>query len=206
MRKMLLIGLACCLSLAACKNPKKPSKSNFTKAINSYLDKQGNLCASVGAFPIDLTVAEQKMTIGEAPEMIALEQAGLVHSRDTIVAPRHTMFGPVPPHPVKRYELTDTGKPYYKSSNDAFSPAGELCYAQTTVDSIVKWTQPVTEDSQSQTEVTYTYKIENLAAWAQNPAVQRAFPFISTTLNAQSKDERRIGLHLTNQGWKVPGF
>ncbi len=86
-----------------------------------------------------------------------------------------------------------------------FRQANGLCYGQKTVDAIVKWTEPVAAGESSQTEVTYTYKIVNLAGWAERPDVQRAFPIIHATLTGASKTTEIAGLQLTNKGWKVPG-
>jgi hypothetical protein len=57
----------------------------------------------------------------------------------------------------------------------------------------------------SRTEVTYNYKIVNLAPWAERPDVQYAFGDIRTILNGVSKANQNAGLQLTNQGWEVSG-
>jgi hypothetical protein len=57
----------------------------------------------------------------------------------------------------------------------------------------------------SQTQVTYTYKIVNLAGWAEQPDVQRVFPDVGTTVSGVSRTSQVVGLQLTNQGWEVPG-
>lgn len=53
-------------------------------------------------------------------------------------------------------------------------------------------------------EVTYTYKIANLATWAKRPDVQQAFPDLRQTLNGASKANQAAELQLTNRGWEVP--
>ena len=73
------------------------------------------------------------------------------------------------------------------------------------VDSIVKWTEPINTGASSQSEVSYTYKIANLAPWAELPDIQREFGDIRTTVNGISKSNEIAGLQLTNQGWEVPG-
>ena len=49
-----------------------------------------------------------------------------------------------------------------------------------------------------------TYKVVNLALWAERPDVQHAFGDIRTTLNGVSTANQDAGLQLTNQGWVVP--
>lgn len=56
----------------------------------------------------------------------------------------------------------------------------------------------------TQSEVTYSYKVANLASWAQTPDVQQVFPDIRSTLQGVSKPDQIAGLILTNKGWEVP--
>lgn len=207
MRRLLLISIVALLSLTACSDIKKPSDGNFTEAINRYLAKHGQACVSIGqTFPIDVTESEQNDQYGIAPEMAALEQAGLVHGSNTMAVINGMMgaLGPTPPQPVKRYELTDEGEKYFRQTPGIFEKNGEFCYGEEVVDSIVKWTEPMTTGPSSQSEVTYTYKLVNLAAWAEQPGMQRASPDIRTTIGGASKTDRIAGLQLTNKGWEVP--
>jgi hypothetical protein len=54
----------------------------------------------------------------------------------------------------------------------------------------------------SQADVSYTYKVMNLATWAEQPKIQQAFPDIGSTVNG-TQTIQTIGL--TNNGWEVPG-
>ncbi len=209
MRRLFLISLAGCLFLTACNNVKKPNAENFTKAINQYLVNHGEACTSISRqFPVNIAKSEQKDQYGIGPQMMALEQAGLVHSSDT-TAVVHGMLdalqGSTLPQPVKRYELTVEGKKYFRQAPGLLGQTSSFCYGQKTVDSIVKWTEPMTVGAFSQTEVTYTYRIVNLAGWAERPDIQRTFPDIGATVSGASKTNQIAGLQLTNQGWEVPG-
>jgi hypothetical protein len=209
MLRLLLISAAGCLFLAACNDVKKPSAENFTRAINLYLARHGDVCATIiRQFPVDVPQLEQSEQYGIGPKLTALEQAGLVHSSDT-TAVVHGMLDPLrgsnPPQPVKRYELTPEGKKYFQELPAPLGQTGAFCYGQKTVDYIIKWTEPVTMGTFSQTEVTYTYKVVNLAGWAQRLDVQRIFPDIGTTVSGASKTNQVAGLQLTNQGWEVLG-
>ncbi len=209
MRKFLLAFIAPLLSLTACSNIKKPSDANYTKAINQYLAKHGEICTSIGhSFPIDIPDSQQNDLYGVGPELAVLEQAGLVDgSKTTTVV--HGMLdalrGSSPAQRVKRYQLTQEGKKYFRQAPGVFGQIGSFCYGQKVVDSIVKWTEPMTIGAYSQTEVTYTYKIANLASWAERPDVQRVFPDIRMMVSGTSKASQIAGLQLTNQGWEVPG-
>jgi hypothetical protein len=206
MRRLLLILVAGCLFLTACSDIKRQSPGNFTRAINLYFAKHGDVCTAIGPpFPVDVPQREQKEQYGIGPKLVTLEQAGLLHSSDA-TAVVHGILDPLrgstPPQPVKRYELTPEGKKYFLELPNPLGQTGAFCYGQKSVDAIVKWTEPGTS---SQTEVTYTYKIVNLAGWAERPDVQHAFPDVGTTVGGATKANQVVGLQLTNQGWEVPG-
>lgn len=208
MRHFYLASIASLLALTACNSTRKPSDTNFTKAINEYLAKHGNACTVISrTFPIDVPQSEQSEPYGIVPKLGALEQAGLVQATETTAAV-HGMLDPLrgatPPRPVKRYELTAEGKKYAQVIPSALGETNALCYGHKTVESIVKWTEPTTVGPSIQTEVTYTYRIADAAAWTENPNVQQAFSDIRTTVNGASKTTDMAGLQLTSKGWAVP--
>lgn len=209
MRRFDILYFAGLLALAACNSVRSPNGTNFTKAINDYLATHGQACTVIDrAFPIDLPRSTQSEQYGIGPKLAALEPAGLVHSIDT-TAVVHSMLdplrGPGPAQPVKQYALTESGWKYFLKIPGMVGQTSGFCYGQKTVDAIVKWTEPVNTGTVSQTEVTYTYKIENTAAWAQRQDVRQAFPDIRTTIDGSSKATEVVGLQLTSKGWEVPG-
>jgi hypothetical protein len=201
-----ILGL---LALTACNSAKKADDANFTKAINVYLTNHGAACTVIGRqFPIDLPQSEQIEHFGIEPKLAALEHAGLVQAAET-TAVVHGMLDPLrgstPPQPVKRYELTAKGKKYFQQIPGSLGKTGGFCYGQKSVDSIVKWTEPATMGTSSQTEVTYTYRIVDPADWAERHEVQQAFSDIRTTINGASKTNEVAGLQLTSAGWEISG-
>ncbi len=83
---------------------------------------------------------------------------------------------------VGAYQLTTEGQKYFQQIPGTFGQTGGLCYGRKAVDSVLKWTDPVTTGGRSQTEVSYTYKIVNLAGWVGQPRIQQAFPNIKATV------------------------
>jgi hypothetical protein len=208
MRRFSLVSIVALVVLSACNDAKRPSDSNFRKAINQYLTKHREVCTMIGRqFPVDITGSEQRLQSDTASQMAVLEQAGLVRSSHT-TAVDHGMLdalrGPTPPQPVKRYDLTAEGQKYFQKTPGIFGQTTSFCYGDKTVDSVVKWTEPVTMGAATQTDVTYTYKIADLAPWAQRPDVQREFGDVRTTVNGISKSNETVDLQLTNRGWEVP--
>jgi hypothetical protein len=208
-RRLSLISIAGLFFLVACNNARKPNYANFTKAINGYLAKHGDTCTSIGRqFPIDIPASAQQAQYGFGPQLEALQQAGLVAEANT-TAVVHGMLdslrGTTPPQPVRRYQLTTEGQKYFRQVPGTFGQTGGFCYGQKVVDSVLKWGNPVAMEGYSQVEVTYTYKFVNLAPWAERPNIQQAFPDIGAIVSGASKASQTAGLHLTNNGWEVPG-
>lgn len=195
--------------LASCNDARKPGDANFAEAINHYLAEHGSACTLVSRpFLIDIPVSAKQAQYGFGPQLTALLHAGLVSETDT-AAVVHRMLdavrgGPGPAQPVKRYQLTAEGWKYFHQATGTLGQAAGLCYGQQVVDSVVKWTEPPA-GPQTQAEVTYTYKLINLAAWAERPDIQQAFPDIRNTVNGASKANQVVGLQLTNEGWEIPG-
>ncbi len=205
MRKLILFSLAAVLVLVGCHNEKKPNFYNFTKAINQHLAKHGQECAYfTQTFPIDVPAAELKEQSGTAPQMAALERAGLVRGSDT-TAVIHGMMGSLgasAPRPVRRYELTDQGRKYLQVKPGTFGQSSAFCYGQEEVASIVKWDEQTTQDGTSVTEVTYTYKVQQLADWAKQPDVKQVFPAIRSTVE-EAGTNQVVEVHLTSNGWEA---
>jgi hypothetical protein len=210
MRKWILLCVLSLFTSTSCNDPKKPSETNFKRAINQYLQTHERACVFFnGAFPVDIPVSELHDKYGIAPQLAALERAGLLRSTDT-TAVVHGLLdaftGPKKPEPVKQYEVNDEGKTYYQHAPGVFGgQVQEFCYAQKSVYSIVKWSEPMTMGGFSATDVTYTYQVDNFADWAKRPEIQQAFPDVKLTINQAETTNQSAGLHLTNQGWEVNG-
>ena len=207
MRILPLVPVAAVALLVSCNGVRKPSNANFTAAINQYLAKHGEVCALVGrAFPVDVPRSAPNDPSAIGSKMAALAQAGLVSETDTtavVYGMLDALRGSPPPQLVRRYQLTADGQKSFMQIPDAIGPMGGFCYGQKTVDRIVSWTQP--ETGSSQAEVTYTYKIANLAGWAERPDVQQAFPDLRAIVTRASKANQIVGVQLTDAGWTVPG-
>lgn len=205
MRRLTLFSLAAFLMFGGCNSGKKPNAANFTNAINQHLAKHGQECTYFAqAFPIDVPVSELKDQSGTVPQMAALERAGLVHGSDTTAVIHGMMgaLGPSAPRPVRRYDLTNEGKKYFQAKPGTFGQSSAFCYGQEQVDSIVKWDEPTTQDGTSVTEVTYTYKFQQLADWAKQPDVDQIFPSIKSTVE-QAGTNQVVEVHLTSNGWEA---
>ena len=200
------------LLLSGCASKNDANEKNFSEALNSYLATNGQLCLGIpSAWPVDLNEAERRSGMGTAAEMVALQNAGLVRSHET----ETEYTPPFSSRPVRakvlRYELTDNGKTFYREKDRLGlggnkQVQGDLCYGQQALDKINKWEEPTAVGESNEASVFYTYKIENLAAWAKNPDVQRVFPGIVSTIDGVGKTQMNQALTLTNQGWQAKGL
>lgn len=207
LRSIALLG--CVLCGMGCNSARRPNAANFAKAIDAYFVTHGEACTSIGRqFPIDVPASTPQSQYGFGPQLAALQQAGLVSETDT-TAVVHGMLdalhGSSSPQRVRHYQLTSESQKYFRQVPGTFGPTGGFCYGQKAVGSIVKWSDPTAVNGVSQVEVTYTYRVINLAPWAGYPEIQRAFPDIAATVSGASKVNQTIGLSLTSAGWEVPG-
>ena len=196
------------LLLAGCGSKSDANVKDLSDATNAYLAKKGQLCLGISTkWPVDLQDSDQRAGNVKASEMAALEKVGLVHSQNT-EADYTTLSGRTAKAKVLRYELTDEGKKFYREKDVAgLGPnkeaLGDICFGQQALDSVVKTEGPITVGDKKQATLYYTYKIENLAEWAKNPEIQKAFPGIVPTINAAGKTTLNQNLTLTDQGWKA---
>lgn len=203
---LLLLGV---LLLVGCASKKDANEKNFSEALNSYLAKKGQICLGIPSpWPVDLNESERRSGMGRAAEMAALEKAGLVRSRETETEYTPPLSTRSVKTKVLRYELTDSGKTFYREKD---RPAlagneqvqGDLCYGQQTLDKIVNWDGPTPAGDSKEATVFYTYRIENLAEWAKTPDIQRVFPGIASTIDGVGKTSMNQALTLTSEGWEA---
>jgi hypothetical protein len=106
-----------------------------------------------------------------------------------------------------RYELTDEGRRAYRdlpgSLWDTRKRLGAFCYGTPEVESIIRHTEPAEGLGQVQTEVTYRYRLREVAPWAQDSILRSVAPEITQETDATGVREARLILVQTSDGWKV---
>lgn len=210
MRQWTVLLASSLILFSGCDSSKKPNETNLRSSIDQYLLTQTLTCVAVdGRFPLDVPVANLNDKSGEAAELAALEHVGLVQpSNTTAVVQTLESSLSLSPHkaqPVKRYTVSGEGQKYFQRVRGTFGQSDGFCYGHEKVDRIVNWTEPQTQGDYSETTVTYTYKIPDLAAWARPPEVEQVFPTIGATLGDAGKNQT-VALHLTEKGWVVNGL
>ena len=194
------------LLLAGCGRKSDANVKDLSDATNAYLAKKGQLCLGISTkWPVDLQDSDQRSGYVKASEMAALEKVGLVHSQNT-EAEYTTLSGRPAKAKVLRYELTDEGRKFYREKDVVgLGPnkeaLGDICFGQQALDKVSKTEGPTQFGNTTEATVYYTYRIDNLADWTNNPSIQKVFPGIIGTLNGAGKTTVNQALVLTAQGW-----
>lgn len=203
--------IAAAASLAACGSKTDANAKNFGAAISQYLAQEGVLYMGLDDWPVDLRESEIKSTLklgwGKAKQITALESIGLVKGEE--IEEDVTNFKGRPTgrkRKFTRYTLSDAAKPFtcekkMFAGSQYEKTLTDLCWGKKALDKVVKWDAPMSLGEYKMTEVTYIYKIENLAEWANNPEVQEAFPRIKKILDRDK--EVTLSVHLTSEGWEA---
>lgn len=203
-KQLAILAMLSLTLLTACGKTDANAK-NFGAALTPYFDKHGQLCLNhYHAYPVTVTemdiYLQKTWQSGTANQMFALEAAGLVQCE---VADKG-----------KHCSLTDAAKPFIreKEGTNWYIPGSQkmtqtdLCWGQKALDKIVKWEGPIKFGDYQEAEITYTYKVNDTADWAQKPEVQAAFPFIKSILEGAGTEQAKHGVKLTSQGWEAMGL
>ena len=201
-----LIALAL---LAAChdEQAQRPTRDNFTAALDDYLARRGNLCIAKYDWPIAVTEADRQGHSPDAQQMPVLEALGLASGRDTSVT-RQGTDGVAATLPAREYALTSAGQKYYlhvpvvvaTPTQHATHPA-DFCVARLTLDRLFGWETPQTIAGRTVTSLLFSYRIVELAPWMATPEARRAFPMAIRSIDNAGVLQLRLGVHLTTDGW-----
>jgi DNA-binding PadR family transcriptional regulator len=181
-----------------------PDEGELRAAINARLAETPKCIGDIAwRFPVDLRREYHPIHEPEHAALLArldaLVRLGLLRSSPVTDA----AWG----RPM-RYELTDEGRKAFREFPagkwDARKPVGAFCYGTPMVDSVVRYTEPAEEMGQVQTEVTYTYRLRDVAPWAQDPELRRAAPEIERELGGGRRPgEAHAILVRASDGWRV---
>lgn len=196
--------LLCLISLSACTP--KANQENFTKGMNDYLAKRGDLCLAKNNWPIDVSAEDVAIGTRNALQMPVLQKLGLVSATTLIV--ENKIDKKVVKNPLIRYQLTEQGKKYYlmrESSSTAADDSkiehqGDLCVAKLSLDKVVKWEPASNVGANKQMVVSYTYSIVP-APWLQNADAKRVFPMVDRVVQGAHVAQLQETFVLMPDGW-----
>jgi hypothetical protein len=208
------------LTLTACSGKNDANEKNFGTAISKYLEAKGALCLNARRWPVDVSEMDLRlqgsMPSGPAKQMAALEAAGLARGEDMEIEPTPglKLGGSAFKTKVRRYSLTEAAKPFARARQaDSIGLNGrtsekqvDLCWGQKALDKVVKWEGPMKLGDYQEATVSYVYKVDKPAAWAQRPDIQAAFPAVKAALDAAGTKPVKHAVKLTSEGWEARGM
>ena len=106
---------------------------------------------------------------------------------------------------IKRYELTDEGRKYYKAhaykGRDGAAHQNDFCVAQISLDKVESWQLDTHDAQHPAATVSYTYHVEP-APWMQDADAQRVLPMVAKVIKgADGGLQMHQGFTLGDKGW-----
>jgi len=202
-RLQVLLGVAATCALSACSkvDSKAPTPENFARALDAALVTRGDVCLAMFDWPIDLTEAEAGAASRHAVQLPVLEKLGIVRS-SLVPVPKSEEN---PDGAIKRFELTDAGRKYYKQhayvARNGEQHSNDFCVAHLTREKIVNIQLDRHDAQHPQAVVSYTYKIDP-APWMEDADAQRVLPMVALIISgAGGRLTLRQGFVLGDKGW-----
>lgn len=193
-----IVGLAA--SLAACHSTdsRLANRENFKQALQTYLSSHGDMCVGKYTWPIDVSYRDAQARSANSLQMPVMQKIGLVTAQQIEVQGQ----------PVMRYQLTDAGRKFYlHKPMQSLTPQGTLlahdgdfCYGHLHVDEIIGWSRVQQVAGESQTVVTYTYRID-ASSWTRNADMRRVFPMVAKIVDSEGALQLKQTLRLSENGW-----
>jgi hypothetical protein len=189
-----VIAIVASVGIFSCHGKTDASRENFTQAMQTYLERRGDLCVAKYTWPIDVPEGPAGPGARDAVQMPVLEKLGIVASSEAVVdAP------PGRPVRVKRYELTEEGRKYYIARPGEPDGKKDLCVAHLGLDKVVSW-ETSRDESGEHVVVSYTYRVD-APPWVRDAEAERVFPAVARVLIGDGSAELKETLTLTKDGW-----
>ncbi|WP_232519243.1 hypothetical protein [Caballeronia insecticola] len=210
MRTSLLIAaVSVALLVAACGKKNDASESSLGNAISADMKtNRGLLCLNrSGRGPYAFPSAYSNRDLNEysaaalREQLAALEKAGLIARAATTPANANAKQNGI------AYSLTGEGQKYaVETSRAAGDPNATsdprvwmICYAHVKLDKVAGWTEP--DPTAHRSDVTYTYKLENVAPWADDRDIKRAFSEVTASDREAGETKLHMTLEQREDGW-----
>lgn len=185
-RKILMLALL----IGGCSNTKN-SETDIRAALNNYLAEIHSGCIEFsGTLPA--TLEDAKKSTKTALELEAYVSAGLI-----MVLTKGN---------IKQYVLTPEGQRHYIEVDTQSIGLtvktvkhGAMCLGTVLVDNL----QVTSSSNDNAVVVSYTYKIEKLASWADDVTTQSRLPQVNAFIHGQHKNLLKNRLAKTVNGWSV---
>jgi hypothetical protein len=184
-----LVGFMALLLSVGCNNG-ATNDLNYKTAINDHF-KAFPVCiwSQPKKFPVQAATADDAKTEGYD----ALTQEGLLNrttaEKKVLIISKQ----------VNNYDLSDKGRSSW--TPDTSQPGyGNFCYGNRDITSIDNSTLGTNGSGATTVDVTYRYRIANVASWANSPEMKTAYPSIASQLDSNPSDKATVVM--TGDHWE----
>ena len=182
--KTAMMMAAGALALAGCSksDADAPTREAFEAGLRTFLaDGHDQVCLGMYDWPMDLTEEEAGAHSRHAVQLPVFEKLGLAKST-VVPVPRSTVN---PDGAIKRYELTDEGRKYYKphpyTGRDRVAHRNDFCVARLKLAKVESWQIDSRDAQHPAATVSYTYHVEP-APWMDNDDARRILPMVAKVI------------------------
>lgn len=165
------VSVAFVVALSGCSDPQAASNENFGKAINAFFEAHpACLLATRKELPLKIEQDGYPWNVDARKHLDALAKVGLLTATDTQGTTGTGLFKAN--HRYRQYALSDQGQKLYTTwgkGNKGF------CYGKPEVVEVTNFTDPSPFMGATVSQVSYTFRVKDAAAWSQDPAVKAAY-------------------------------
>jgi hypothetical protein len=201
--------LALALLTAACGTRHPANREELTRSVEAALASE-QPCIADKNWVLPAKVATNNLFAPEAIRAFdALAKAGLVQRAETTDTVDRFTLGPEGGSrpavvPAKQYTLTDAGKPFYRTyDSPGYGRVGAFCFGRWKAD-VASFSDPAESDKGNLTTVTYTRRLVDVPAWAQDSALTSRRTDLAHHIGTGAQE--RMSLVRTDTGWVLAGF
>jgi len=195
-RTISALALSACL--LGCHGQRGASSDGFKQVLQHYYNRHP-VCITL---PVSLPATIDADGIEPLrPQLQALAHAGLIETGTEPGLRRHHKGNSSEARTI-RYRVASGMAKFLHPGKDRFLGGSALCFARRKIVKVESFAAPTQMMGQTTAQVTYDYKLEALAPWVKDAAIEHAFPAIKSAL-ARSSGTKTEAMDLTDQGWRL---
>lgn len=201
--KLCSVFILIALLMAGCSSPKDANEKNFKAAAQDFLNTEYPNGYIVANFPYQT----EGLSFNNTPEILhELARLGLVAETEISRRDIPSSFGrEARVDIVYEYDLTAEGNKFFKADftqSIMGNTLGAFAFGKATVAKIINFTEPASFMGYTVSEVTYTYTVSDIPAWAKDAELLNLNKQLKQDVESSNTPvQRRDVFVLTDKGW-----
>lgn len=204
--KIYKLCFACILTaflMAGCSSAKDANESNFKAAAQDFLNTE----YPNGYFLVNFPYKTDGISFNNTPAILhELARLGLVKETEISRRDIPSSFGrEARVEIVYEYDITDEGKKFYQADyteNIRGDDLGGFAFGKATVAKIINFTEPTSFMGYTVSEVTYTYTVSDIPAWAKDAELLNLDKQLKQDVESgKTPVQSKAVFVLTDKGW-----